>query len=157
MLTRVLRPPNFASLPSRDAMLRRLTQRPRSDRGMRPPMQTLQNVHPTALARQDANHKDFVDEVKAAIATHKVVVVGMGWNPSVGRVRRHLTTRGTAYHYIGHGNYITGWRRRLALKLWAGWPTFPMVFVNGSLVGGGTDLIALDGAGELAKLLESQR
>ncbi len=117
-------------------------------------MQTLQNVHANALARQITNHKDFVDEVKAAIAANNVVVVGMGWNPSVGKVRRHLEGRNTPYHYIGHGNYITGWRRRLALKLWAGWPTYPMVFVNGALVGGGSDLIALDKAGELAKLLE---
>ena len=36
--------------------------------------------------------------------------------------------------------------RRNALKMWCGWPTFPMVFVKGTLVGG---------ADELQKLLES--
>ena len=108
---------------------------------------------PAVLTRRDTWHRDFIDEVAAAVATHKVVVVGMAWNMSVIRVRRHLTARGTPFHYIGHGNYVTGWRRRLALKLWVGWPTFPMVFVGGSFVGGGSDLIALDKAGELGKML----
>jgi glutaredoxin-related protein len=39
------------------------------------------------------------------------------------------------------------------LKMWTGWPTFPMVFVKGVLVGGATDVQALISSGELKKLL----
>jgi glutaredoxin-related protein len=37
--------------------------------------------------------------------------------------------------------------------LWTGWPTFPMVFVKGVLVGGADDLEKLINGGELARLL----
>jgi len=37
--------------------------------------------------------------------------------------------------------------------MWTGWPTFPMVFVKGILVGGYTDLKALIDSGELRSLL----
>jgi glutaredoxin-related protein len=47
------------------------------------------------------------------------------------------------------------WRQRNALKLWTGWPTFPMVFVKGALVGGANDLNKLIASGELKKLLAS--
>ena len=40
---------------------------------------------------------------------------------------------------------------RLVLKLWTGWPTFPMVFVKGVLVGGADDLARLIAKGELGK------
>ena len=33
-----------------------------------------------------------------------------------------------AYRYLPeYGSYFGGWRRRLALKMWTGWPTVPMV------------------------------
>jgi monothiol glutaredoxin len=32
--------------------------------------------------------------------------------------------------YLEYGSYTKGWRRRLALKMWTGWPTFPMIFVD---------------------------
>ena len=34
------------------------------------------------------------------------------------------------------------WRKRLALKMWTGWPTFPMIFVDQQLIGGNSDLKA---------------
>ena len=37
--------------------------------------------------------------------------------------------------------------------MWTGWPTFPMVFVKGTLVGGAADLARLVAGGELAKML----
>ena len=89
-----------------------------------------------------AYHADFVDEVRRAIAEHAVVVVGMAQNPHVRRARQALDEAGIAYHYIGHGSYLSGWHRRLAIKLWTGWPTFPMVFVRGTLIGGASDLKA---------------
>ena len=40
--------------------------------------------------------------------------------------------------------------------MWTGWPTFPMVFVKGTLVGGATDLQALIDSGEFKKMLALQ-
>jgi len=37
--------------------------------------------------------------------------------------------------------------------MWTGWPTFPMIFVKGTLVGGAVDLEKLIASGELATLL----
>ena len=56
--------------------------------------------------------------------------------------------------FRSYGNYLSGWRRRLALKLWTGWPTFPMIFIGGALVGGASDLAALKASGELRTLVK---
>ncbi|MDZ4127718.1 MAG: glutaredoxin, partial [Hydrogenophaga sp.] len=39
------------------------------------------------------------------------------------------------------------------LKMWTGWPTFPMVFVGGMLIGGAAELQQLIVSGELKGLL----
>jgi glutaredoxin-related protein len=52
-----------------------------------------------------------------------------------------------------YGSYVSGWRRRNALKMWNGWPTFPMVFVKGILIGGASDLDRLVKSGELQRML----
>jgi monothiol glutaredoxin len=64
-----------------------------------------------------------------------------------------LDEAGQPYQYLEYGNYLNTWRERNALKLWTGWPTFPMVFVKGVLVGGANDLKALIDSGEFARLL----
>ena len=64
------------------------------------------------------------------------VVVGMAGNPFPKKARRLLDGAGIAHHDLDFGSYLSQWRRRNALKLWTGWPTFPMVFVKGVLVGG---------------------
>jgi len=56
-----------------------------------------------------------------------------------------------------YGNYLNTWRQRNALKMWTGWPTFPMVFVKGTLVGGYSDLRALIASGELKKMLARKK
>ena len=81
------------------------------------------------------------------------VVVGMGMNPMPKKARAALDAAGVPYKYLEYGNYFNTWRRRNALKMWTGWPTFPMVFVQGTLVGGAADLEALIASGELKKLL----
>jgi glutaredoxin-related protein len=48
-----------------------------------------------------------------------------------------------------HGSYLSQWRRRNALKMWTGWPTFPMVFVKGTLIGGYDERAKLIAGGEL--------
>lgn len=60
---------------------------------------------------------------------------------------------GIAHHDIDVGNYFGRWRRRNALKMWTGWPTFPMVFVKGVLIGGAAETEALIAGGEMARLL----
>jgi glutaredoxin-related protein len=110
-------------------------------------------AHDTVVAARSRFHADVVAEVAAAVAAERVLVVGMAWNPFVGRARRALTARGVAFRYLEYGNYLSSWKPRLALKMWAGWPTFPMVFVRGRLVGGCTDLEKLLGSGEFDRLL----
>lgn len=110
-------------------------------------------LHPAIRARVAGYQADIVDEVRAAIAAHAVVVVGMAANPFPKQARKALDVAGIAHHDLTYGSYFHGWRRRNALKMWTGWPTFPMVFVKGMLVGGATDVQALIASGELQKLL----
>jgi len=91
----------------------------------------------------------MVQEVEAAIAVNAIVVVGMRQNPFPKKARKLLDAAGLAYAYLEYGSYFSEWHRRLALKMWTGWPTFPMVFVNGVLVGGALDLEKLLAGGEL--------
>ena len=110
-------------------------------------------IHPAIRARIAGHHADIVQEVQAAITAHAVVVVGMGQNPFPRKARRALDAAGVTHHDLDYGNYFGNWRRRTALKMWAGWPTLPMVFVLGSLVGGANELIKLIDSGELKRLL----
>jgi len=59
------------------------------------------------------------------------------------------------FAYLEYGSYLSEWRRRNALKMWTGWPTFPMIFVRGVLIGGASDLEGLIASGELTKLIAS--
>jgi len=110
-------------------------------------------IHPAVRERVARAHADIVDEVQAAIAAQPVVVVGMAWNPFPRQACRLLREAGVPYRYLEYGNYLNQWRRRNALKMWSGWPTFPMVFVKGVLVGGADDLQRLIASGELATML----
>jgi monothiol glutaredoxin len=77
----------------------------------------------------------------------------MGMNPFPAKSRKALDAVGLPYKYLEYGNYFNTWRQRNALKMWTGWPTFPMVFVRGTLVGGYSDLRALIDSGELKTML----
>lgn len=108
----------------------------------------------TAVRDKVAHHEQkIVQEVRSAIAQHPVVVVGMAMNPYPKKARKALQAAGVGHHYLEYGNYLNSWRQRNALKMWTGWPSFPMVFVKGSLVGGADDLIKLIKTGELKKML----
>lgn len=109
-------------------------------------------IHPAIRGTVSNYHRELVAEVEAAVATHRVVVVGMGLNPFPRKARKILDGLGVQYHYLSYGNYFSQWRVRLALKLWSGWTTFPLVFVNGLLIGGASELQALVDSGELARL-----
>jgi monothiol glutaredoxin len=108
-------------------------------------------VHPAIRETISAYRSETVKEVQAAVAAHTIVVVGMRQNPWPKRARRMLDAAGLPYEYLEYGSYFGEWRRRLALKMWTGWPSFPMVFVKGVLVGGAQDLEKLLASGELKK------
>jgi len=106
-------------------------------------------IHP-AVREKIVNYRSgIVKEVQAAVAAHEIVVVGMRQNPHPKKARKLLDAAGIPYQYLEYGSYLGEWRRRLALKMWTGWPTFPMVFVKGVLVGGADDLARLINNGEV--------
>jgi glutaredoxin-related protein len=107
-------------------------------------------VSPEAAAVTAAFHRAIVDEVTATVARDRVVVVGMAQNPFVKKARAFLSDKNVTFTYLEYGSYLSRWKERLAIKLWAGFPTFPMVFVNGTLVGGHRELLKLHERGELA-------
>ena len=109
-------------------------------------------IHPAIRAAIASNNADVVAEVKAAIAANPVVVVGMAHNPFVRKSRKTLDAAQVPYTYLEYGNYLGGWRRHNALKMWSGWPTLPMIFIDGILIGGANDLQRLVANGELSKL-----
>jgi len=112
-------------------------------------------LHPAIREPVAALHSDVIREVEAAIAADRVVVVGMAFNPFPAKARRLLDDMGVVHRYIEYGSYLSQWRRRNALKMWTGWPTFPMVFVKGVLVGGFTDLEKLAQSGELQQMISA--
>ena len=111
-------------------------------------------IHPTIQQQVASLHSKVLDEVRAAVDRNPVLVLGMARNPFVARARKALDKAGVAHGYLGYGGYLSAWRTRNAIKMWTGWPTFPMVFVRGVLVGGADDLQRLIDSGELQTLLK---
>lgn len=110
-------------------------------------------LHPAIRSKVAYLHSDIVADVRRAIAENDVVVVGMAQNPYPKKARALLTDRRIAFKYLEYGSYLNTWRRRAALKMWTGWPTFPMIFIKGMLIGGASDLKSLAESGELDELL----
>jgi glutaredoxin-related protein len=110
-------------------------------------------IHPAIRDRVAQHQADILREVQQALAQNAVVVVGMRQNPFVGKAKKALDAAGVAYRALDYGSYFSDWRRRNALKMWTGWPTLPMVFVKGTLVGGADDVARLIASGELKQLL----
>ncbi len=113
------------------------------------------SIAPEALDHLTTKHADVVVEVKAAIAKSPIVVVGMAQNPHVKRVRKALSEAGFQFTYLEYGSYLSQWGKRLAIKIWSGWRTFPQVFVNGVLLGGADLTQAAIESGKLRELLKS--
>jgi monothiol glutaredoxin len=112
-----------------------------------------EQLHPAIRDRVAHHEADIVHNVQAATASNAVLVVGMALNPFCIKARKLLDQAGVPYHYLGYGGYFSLWRRRNALKMWTGWPTFPMVFVKGTLIGGARELGQLLDSGELKRTL----
>lgn len=106
-------------------------------------------IHPRIRSTVSDNHRDFVESIIEAVDSNDIVVIGMGINPACKNACKQLTQKNLDYKYLEYGNYFKDWRKRNALKMWTGWKTFPMVFVNGTLVGGAADLHRLIKSNEL--------
>ena len=119
------------------------------------PRQTLDEsrLHPAIRDKVANLHADIVHNVQAAAASNAVLVVGMRLNVACSKARKLLGAASVPHQYLEYGGYFREWRRRNALKMWSGWPTFPMVFVKGQLIGGAADLGKLVASGELKRLL----
>ncbi len=115
------------------------------------PLLSADKVSPEAHDHVAQFHRGIVDEVAAAVAKDHIVVVGMAQNPVVKSARKQLNEEGVPFTYLEYGSYFSKWRERLAIKLWAGFPTFPMVFIDGTLVGGNAELTKLRADGKLKK------
>jgi glutaredoxin-related protein len=114
-------------------------------------------IHPAVRDKIAAWGADVVREVQDAVSAKPLVVVGMKMNPFPRKARQLLDDAGIPYTYLEYGSYLSGYRKRLPLKLWTGWQTLPMVFVRGVLIGGANDLEKLLQSGELARRLEETR
>lgn len=113
-------------------------------------------IHPSIRSRMGDRYEETISEVKNSAASSPVLVVGMRQNPFCKKVRKNLDRADINYSYLEYGSYFKEWQRRLELKMWSGWPTFPMVFVNGQLVGGNQEVNVLLTSGELKKLLDNE-
>ncbi len=108
-------------------------------------------IHPAIREKIAGLHADIVKEVQDAAAANAIVVVGMRQNPWPKHARKLLDMHGFDYKYLEYGSYLSGWRRRTALKMWTGWPSFPMIFIKGVFIGGAEDLARLHASGQLKK------
>jgi glutaredoxin-related protein len=117
------------------------------------PLLAAERTAPDAARFIESFHADVVRDVAAAVTRDAVVVVGMAQNPHVRKTRKALDEAGVAFTYLEYGSYFSEWKRRLAIKLWSGWPTFPQVFVRGTLLGGEDATVAALADGSLKQRL----
>ena len=75
---------------------------------------------PNALSFVSSFHQNVVREVSFAVASNKIVVVGMSQNPVVGKARKALKAASIDFKYLEYGSYFSQWKPRLAIKLWSG-------------------------------------
>lgn len=113
------------------------------------PLHDSSRIAPAVIDKMTGFHSDTIQEIENALQAHDVVVVGMSQNPHVKNVKKALDDAGVKFHYLEYGSYFSEWKKRLAIKMWSGWPTFPMVFVKGELIGGEDLTKAAIGRGEL--------
>lgn len=115
------------------------------------PVLSPEKLSPEVAAYMAGYHQQTVNEVASAVATNKIVVVGMGMNPFVKKARAALSEANVDFKYREYGNYFSLWKPRLAIKLWSGWPTFPQIFVDSKLIGGYKEAVAALKAGTITR------
>ncbi len=97
-------------------------------------------IHSAIQSDVGGGYADTLNDIQALINKHPIVLIGMAHNPFVKKARKRLTAEHISFEYLEYGSYTKEWHRRLAIKMWSGWPTFPMIFVNGQLIGGKQEL-----------------
>lgn len=108
-------------------------------------------LSPEVAAYIAGYHQMTVHEVATAVASNKIVVVGMAMNPFVKKARVALSEAGLDFKYLEYGHYFSLWKPRLAIKMWSGWSTYPQVFVDGKLIGGYQELVAVLKTGAITR------
>ena len=110
---------------------------------------TEDNIAVALRPKITAYQSEILGEVMRAVAQNRIVVVGMRYNNSVRKARNNLTKAGLNFVYLEYGSYLQGWYKRLTLKMWTGFSTFPMIFIDQTLIGGNSELEALLKKGEI--------
>ena len=105
------------------------------------PILSPDNIHPSIHSKIQDYQKPLVDEVRQAVQDNPILIIGMKGNNSVRKARLALTKAGLPFIYLEYGSYMSGWYKRLSLKMWTGFPTFPMIFIDQTLIGGYSDLV----------------
>ena len=109
-------------------------------------------IHPVAKQQIEDNYRSFLEEVISTVERDEIVVIGMAQNPYCKKACKILEKNNIQFTYLEYGSYLKEWRKRNALKMWTGWKTFPMVFVQGTLVGGAGEVSDLIKNGEFNQL-----
>jgi len=104
------------------------------------PVLSEEKINPTIKGNVATYYNETLQEVLTAVNSNEWVIVGMAQNPVVKKAKAYLDSKGIKYKYLEYGSYFSEWRRRLSIKMWSGWPTFPQVFHKGTLIGGNDDL-----------------
>lgn len=113
-----------------------------------------EQIHPAAQAQVGIPaYEATVKEVQTKIGQDKVVMVSMAQNPYPKKARKLFEAEGIAFTELSYGSYFSCWHQRLAIKMWSGWPTLPMIFINGQLIGGFQELQQLQTSGQLKGLI----
>ena len=106
------------------------------------PILAVERIATPALEAMNFFNATTRQEVEKCVSENTWVVVGMAQNVVVKKARKNLAEAKIDFKYLEYGSYVTGWKKRLAIKLWSGWPTFPQVFYQGNLIGGNKELQA---------------
>lgn len=85
---------------------------------------------------------------------HQVVMYSTTPCPYCVSAKRLLNSKNIAFVEI---NLVDKPDEMMALKERTGWRTVPQIFINGELIGGYTDLAALNESGNLDKILISTK
>lgn len=82
----------------------------------------------------------------------KVIVYSKDYCPYCDRAKALLKKKGVSFEAVELENDPEGFE---ALKAKTGWMTVPQIFIGDQMIGGYTDLAALDRSGELDRLLDT--
>lgn len=113
-----------------------------------------EDLYPEARTAISGFHPDVLSTIRSGLLNNAVMVIGMARNPFCKKARLLLTREQIEHYYWDCGGYFSEWKKRLAIKMWSGWPTFPQVFVKGKLVGGFSELEKAQQNGDLKRWLE---